>query len=218
MKDFSTGYHSRNGGGDYIITDGDLPILELKNIKAKPIVSKRPGVIYDRTSYETDDEKHESLIQELWSRRPPQILLGCLLVLVTLLLSTASLVYDIASWQALINDIASGFVLDGMSRPEALASASWLVTGTMAGSVLLVLFEILLVYLVLKGSNQSRILLLGVASATAVFEMLGITIGKLSWATAGLLLISGLHIAIVLMFSTDAARRFTRAKSRKKYI
>ncbi len=30
LKDFSTGYHSRNGGGDSIRTDGDLPFLELQ--------------------------------------------------------------------------------------------------------------------------------------------------------------------------------------------
>jgi len=30
IKDFSTGYHSRNGGGDSIRTDGDLPIVDLR--------------------------------------------------------------------------------------------------------------------------------------------------------------------------------------------
>ncbi|WP_449280520.1 LssY C-terminal domain-containing protein [Leucobacter sp.] len=30
LADFSTGYHSRNGGGDSIRTDGDLPILDLR--------------------------------------------------------------------------------------------------------------------------------------------------------------------------------------------
>lgn len=30
LRDFSTGYHSRNGGGDSIRTDGDLPILDLR--------------------------------------------------------------------------------------------------------------------------------------------------------------------------------------------
>jgi len=30
LKDFSTGYHARNGGGDSIRTDGDLPILDLR--------------------------------------------------------------------------------------------------------------------------------------------------------------------------------------------
>ena len=34
LRDFSTGYHSRNGGGDTIRTDGDLPILDLRAVKA----------------------------------------------------------------------------------------------------------------------------------------------------------------------------------------
>jgi len=32
LVDFSTSYHSRNGGGDSIRTDGDLPILDLRGI------------------------------------------------------------------------------------------------------------------------------------------------------------------------------------------
>ncbi len=34
LRDFSTGYHSRNGGGDTIRTDGDLPILDLRMLRA----------------------------------------------------------------------------------------------------------------------------------------------------------------------------------------
>src|SRR5690606_2347582 len=36
LKDFSTGYHSRNGGGDSIRTDGDLPIVDLREVSVKP--------------------------------------------------------------------------------------------------------------------------------------------------------------------------------------
>ncbi len=32
IRDFSTGYHSRNGGGDSITTDGDLPILDVRGV------------------------------------------------------------------------------------------------------------------------------------------------------------------------------------------
>lgn len=32
IRDFSTGYHSRNGGGDAIITDGDLPVVDLRRV------------------------------------------------------------------------------------------------------------------------------------------------------------------------------------------
>ncbi|MET4096173.1 LssY C-terminal domain-containing protein [Arthrobacter sp. UYCu712] len=34
LRDFSTGYHTRNGGGDTITTDGDLPIVDLGLITA----------------------------------------------------------------------------------------------------------------------------------------------------------------------------------------
>jgi hypothetical protein len=32
IKDFSTGYHARNGGGDSIRTDGDLPIVDVRTV------------------------------------------------------------------------------------------------------------------------------------------------------------------------------------------
>lgn len=32
IKDFSTGYHARNGGGDSIRTDGDLPIIDVREV------------------------------------------------------------------------------------------------------------------------------------------------------------------------------------------
>jgi len=35
LEDFSTGYHSRNGGGDSIRTDGHLPVLDLRGMGAR---------------------------------------------------------------------------------------------------------------------------------------------------------------------------------------
>lgn len=40
IRDFSTGYHSRNGGGDSITTDGDLPILDVRGVDPR-IVGER---------------------------------------------------------------------------------------------------------------------------------------------------------------------------------
>ena len=37
IEDFSTGYHSRNGGGDLIQTDGDLPIIDVRPVDAPPV-------------------------------------------------------------------------------------------------------------------------------------------------------------------------------------
>ena len=36
IRDFSTGYHSRNGGGDVIRTDGDLPIIDVRQVSTAP--------------------------------------------------------------------------------------------------------------------------------------------------------------------------------------
>jgi hypothetical protein len=33
IENFSTGYHSRNGGGDLIITDGNLPIIDVRRVQ-----------------------------------------------------------------------------------------------------------------------------------------------------------------------------------------
>ena len=32
LRDFSTGYHARNGGGDSIRTDGDLPVVDARGV------------------------------------------------------------------------------------------------------------------------------------------------------------------------------------------
>ena len=46
IKDFSSGYHARNGGGDSIRTDGDLPIVDVSSVPAG--VSAAPAASADR--------------------------------------------------------------------------------------------------------------------------------------------------------------------------
>ena len=36
IRDFSSGYHSRNGGGDSVHTDGNLPVLDVSAVKPSP--------------------------------------------------------------------------------------------------------------------------------------------------------------------------------------
>jgi uncharacterized membrane protein len=61
IRDFSTGYHSRNGGGDVIQTDGDLPVIDLRLVPA-PVP----------TAVEPTDSR---------DRRPAQIVVGASLAL-----------------------------------------------------------------------------------------------------------------------------------------
>ncbi|TFD83155.1 hypothetical protein E3T61_21410 [Cryobacterium lactosi] len=45
LRDFATGYHSRNGGGDSIQTDGDLPVIDLRGmpVAGEPAGESAPG-------------------------------------------------------------------------------------------------------------------------------------------------------------------------------
>ncbi|QYF73445.1 LssY C-terminal domain-containing protein [Cryobacterium sp. PAMC25264] len=40
LRDFASGYHSRNGGGDSIQTDGDLPVIDLRGL---PVAGRPSG-------------------------------------------------------------------------------------------------------------------------------------------------------------------------------
>lgn len=42
LNDFTTGYHSRNGGGDRFVTDGDLPILDVTGVVPREPVEHHP--------------------------------------------------------------------------------------------------------------------------------------------------------------------------------
>ena len=39
LRDFATGYHSRNGGGDSIITDGDLPVIDVRGVTVPDVAA-----------------------------------------------------------------------------------------------------------------------------------------------------------------------------------
>ncbi|GAA1804181.1 LssY C-terminal domain-containing protein [Agromyces neolithicus] len=43
LADFATGYHSRNGGGDSIRTDGDLPVIDVTDVPAPALAVTRGG-------------------------------------------------------------------------------------------------------------------------------------------------------------------------------
>ena len=53
IRNFSTGYHSRNGGGDLIETDGDLPIVDLTRVPAPADEEPQPTDSRDKRPAQT---------------------------------------------------------------------------------------------------------------------------------------------------------------------
>lgn len=96
LKEFSTGYHSRNGGGDSVHTDGDLPVIVLPRaqdeeplpapsgsrvVELREVSAERQAAIADMVRGEHDSkrgafenprgEEVESEIAELRDQAPP---------------------------------------------------------------------------------------------------------------------------------------------------
>ena len=207
LKDFSSGYHSRNGGGDSIRTDGDLPILELSKVKSQKSTLQQFGIIMDGTIHDRLPKNHETLLKELWSRRPPQILFGCGLIVIVSLFTIGQMLFDTVSWP----EFAQGMVTETAVSVE---SVNVIVLSTMALSLAIVIIELALAGALLRGSNRARIMLLAVASATIITESLSITVGRINMAMAFLFVMIGIHIMVVMLFSSDAARFFTDKRFR----
>lgn len=207
LKDFSSGYHSRHPGGDFVRTDGDLPILELSKVKSQKSTLQQFGIIMDGTIHDRLPKNHETLLKELWSRRPPQILFGCGLIVIVSLFTIGQMLLDTANWSEFTREMVT-------ETAVSVESANVIVLSTMALSLAIVIIELALAGALLRGSNRARIMLLAVASATIITESLSITVGRINMAMAFLFVMIGIHIMVVMLFSSDAARFFTDKRFR----
>lgn len=215
LKDFSAGYHSRNGGGDMIETDGDLPILELAKIEAEQAKTVQSGVIMDATIHEERPEAHDNLLHELWSRRPPQVVIGSTLVALALLVVAIGSIIDLFDLPTIVGASVDSFQNAlKTSREDALFVAYFTIGGAAIMSLILALIQAVFVVLVMRGGYHSRLVLLILASLAVITESLTFSgIREESMAFVSLLVI-GLNIVVVLMFSSDAARQFTLTHKR----
>lgn len=207
LKDFSSGYHSRNGGGDSIRTDGDLPILELSKVKSQKSTLQQFGIIMDGTIHDRLPKNHETLLKELWSRRPPQILFGCGLIVIVSLFTIGQMLLDTVNWPEFAQEMVT-------ETAVSVESANVIILSTMVLNFAIVIIELALAGALLRGSNRARIMLLAVASATIITESLSITVGRINMAMAFLFVMIGIHIMVVMLFSSDAARFFTDKRFR----
>lgn len=218
LKDFSTGYHSRNAYGDSIQTDGDLPVLELKAVRAKNQEVARHDVIVDSTVYEQQPDTHDTLLEELWSQRPPQISFAIVLTVIATLISCANLGIDLLGFDMYHQEAVQDLQAEGWSITESLTGASWLLGGSIVVMVMWIIIALWLAWRAFRGSDRSRQLLMVMSAMAALAASWSLTVGKLTWLAAGLLSFIGMNIVIIVMLSSDAARRFTRSRTASRVV
>ena len=180
IRNFSTGYHSRNGGGDLIETDGDLPILDLRQVTAPRLVPSS-----------TDSR----------DRRPAQTLFGAGVTLLR------ALVYLVAAAVFLLSADAFASFAERAGDHLGKDERDTLVVVTACILLVATLVDVVLALFVLAGRNWARIWLMSVCVLSTTFAFVSYVRGQEQITLANLPTIGG-SILVLLALSSHRARDF----------
>lgn len=201
IEDFSTGYHSRNGGGDAIITDGDLPIIDVSQVRVtRPVPTPREP---DRAVVPGTDVEVPAL------ERPLPTIFGAVFALFTAVTGVISSVIYLTSDQIVEELNFTDIPTDAVQLRQEAFVVFIVIIG------LLALLRLILAYFVWVGSNWARITLTATTSLSIVLTFLGVIQGvqrlnlDIDVLNTNLLTVS-LEILLVLALSSDKARAFAR--------
>lgn len=176
LRDFTTGYHSRNGGGDRFETDGNLPIVDVSRTEPpEPVTVVHPDA---------------GTVQQI-ARAPLSVITAVLLIALVTVIQLVDVLSDPTFWQLLAGAETDEFVLIvvivglfGAFMIWQLIMA-WLVLrrGRRSRAVLIVLVTLQIIFMAIDYLNGSAALGLDWTLATASVQ--AITLLCLSSESAG---------------------------------
>lgn len=210
IADFSSGYHSRNGGGDTIVTDGNLPILRLAEVT--PDESDHPerlDLALDATQIMRDPRVVSELTRTLWSRRPLQTFVGAGLVLVLLLFQAWDVIRALFNWGGLSTQVLGE---SAELIPFDAEVTTRIAAGVLIGiSLLIGCLQVIASASVFRGSNRARLWILTLSTISVVVSMTNYFTGDRDLATNMYALTTiAMQVAVLLSLSSDSSRLFTR--------
>jgi hypothetical protein len=195
LKDFTTGYHSRNGGGDSIHTDGDLPVIELPPAADVPVPldhrQERPLRVTG---------KPQALQETKESRRRPLSILG-----------SAALVLASAA-----TAIALGIPDFLRSGDVGLPMDSTYGRFASVAALLALVAQLVLIALTLQGRQLPRlilmtILLLSITTGLTVHFGVLDAIAEMDPPPGTEVAAVGLQIAALMLLSSNSSREYALA-------
>ncbi|MDQ5861150.1 MAG: LssY C-terminal domain-containing protein [Actinomycetota bacterium] len=188
LRDFSTGYHTRNGGGDTITTDGDLPIVDLGLITAT----------LGPAQHSPSDSRN---------KRPAPTIVGALLAGARAVAAIVAVVSGFLSPDDLMQGISiqsdDGLGLTA-AQAEIVLYAGLCIVGLVA------LGELLLAWFVFLGSNRARVTAMALSTVAIAIQAIDVVNGgPLATLEANLPGLT-LDILLILALSSERARIYAR--------
>jgi hypothetical protein len=206
LEDFATGYHSRNGGGDTIVTDGDLPVVDLS-----AVAPSEQGTAQAALPVPTSGTSGRAGTPDKRVRRPAPTTFGGIVVLLE---SATPLLTLLGAWldwggfrDAFIVDI------DSSLDPGAADLALWILLGFF---IVFFLVELALGILVLAGSNIARIAVMSLSVLTIAQAAVAavVTGAPIDFGTN--LVSVSLSILILVALSSQRSRDYARRPRERK--
>ncbi|TIH33760.1 LssY C-terminal domain-containing protein [Subtercola vilae] len=217
IRNFSTGYHAVNGGGDAITTDGDLPVITLTALDVSPEGAAGAAEVDDAVLPADASLLGQAVVQNARNtaasnrvKRPISIYLSYLLMIARGVIGLGSVISLITTWADSVATIRIDLPSGSDITSDQLANiVLWIVVGAAASAFL---GYLLLAQLMFWGFNWARFVamtlsLVAVALVAADFITTGIGV---TLAT-GLVNLS-FDILVLFALSSSDARVFVRER------
>ncbi|MFC4222756.1 LssY C-terminal domain-containing protein [Lysinibacter cavernae] len=199
IKDFSTGYHSRNGGGDSITTDGDLPVIDVNLVEVSEPDADAPSDVAELTA---DTPKSAAIV-----KRPISTILGAALVFFSALSGFAYATGILLTWDQYRDSLTVLLDDPDLDSTEIL---NFTVATIVVMSLLGGIFELVFGTLLFRGSSWVRVWLMSVSAFGVVFQAIDFMTGGPSITLSNNLLQVSLYILILVALSSRSARDYAR--------
>lgn len=196
IKDFSTAYHHRNGGGDLVYTDGALPVLNVAGS-----AERHPEYMLDAQAINEDKISAPKKQHHL----PPTAFL-----LTGVILISSLILASVLSGVVLTSVLATGE--NPLTNSELFLNPS---TGTIGifGVLTAIIILTILWVLTAKRSRVARILLLGFAIIGAVQDLITASISE--QLDGSNLITAGVSVLVLWAISSDAVRIWVNGENRE---
>jgi hypothetical protein len=196
IEDFSSGYHARNGGGDSIQTDGDLPIVDLTPVPVDPT---------DALPVPTDSR----------NVRPAQTVVAAAMVAARAIVAFSTVAAIMFSWDAALSGIELDLERDVGAATSSRQIALWVVVAAIAAFGIA---EALVAWRVFLGANWARVVAMTLSTVSIASQAAAQAAGETALTLATTLTGLSLDVLLLLALSSDRAREYARRshKMRKR--
>ncbi|MBS1905628.1 MAG: LssY C-terminal domain-containing protein [Actinobacteria bacterium] len=207
LHDFTTGYHSRNGGGDRFITDGNLPIIDVTDVRPAPDTAAETGgdPLADPAAARPGEGPGESLrttAERSMRRAPLSTFFAVGVVVLGGLMDVFGLTFGAAADPNVQAVFASGQAADVA-----------LLIGVLGFGVLISLAQLLMAWSTLRRGRRSRAILMVLLAIGVLSTAIDYLDGTVTLGFNGTLLSASLQCMALLALSSESAGAWARRRS-----